>query len=58
LHSAPTSQDAGILQQCMRDLKLPRGYLVHSGRDHYSLGNGITALSAEKTLSRPQTLFR
>ena len=58
LHSAPSRQDAGTLQQCMRDLKLPRGYLVHSGRDHYSLGNGITALSAEKMLSRPQTLLR
>ena len=58
LHSAPSPQDAGTLQQCMRDLKLPRGYLVHSGRDHYSLGNGITALSAEKMLSRPQTLSR
>lgn len=58
LHSAPSPQDAGTLQQCMRDLKLPRGYLVHSGRDHYSLGNGITALSAEQMLSRPQTVLR
>lgn len=58
LHSAPTAQDAGTLHQCMRDLKLTRGYLIHSGREHYSLGNGITALSAEKALSRPQALLR
>jgi len=58
LHSAPTAQDAGTLRQCMRDLKLPRGYLVYSGREHYSLGSGITALSAEKMLSRPRTLLR
>lgn len=58
LHSAPTAQDAETLYQCMRDLKLARGYLIHSGREHYSLGHGITALSAEKALSRPQALFR
>ena len=58
LHSAPTAQDAGTLQQCMRDLNLSGGYLVHSGRQHYSLGNGVTALSAELILSRPQTLWR
>ena len=58
LHSAPTAQDAGTLQQCMRDLNLSRGYLVHSGRQHYSLGNGVTALSAELILSRPRTLWR
>lgn len=58
LHSAPTAQDGGTLYQCMRDLKLTRGYLIHSGREHYSLGSGITALSAEKALSRPQALLR
>ncbi len=58
LHSAPTAGDAVTLLQCMRDLNLPGGYLVHSGRQHYSLGNGITALSAEQILSRPQTLLR
>ncbi len=58
LHSAPTAQDAGTLHRCMRDLKLTRGYLIHSGREHYSLGSGITALSAKKALSRPQALLR
>jgi len=58
LHSAPTAQDGTTLRQCMRDLNLPRGYLVHSGRENYSLGNGITALAAEQILSRPQALLR
>lgn len=58
LHSAPTAQDAASLVQCMRDLKLARGYLVHSGRQHYSLGNGVTALSADLILTDPRTLLR
>ncbi len=58
LHSAPTAQDARTLRQSMKDLNLTRGYLVYCGREHYSLGNGITALSAEKILSRPQMLLR
>ena len=38
----------------MRDLNLSRGSsCVHSGRQHYSLGNGVTALSAELILSAP-----
>lgn len=57
LHSAPTAQDAASLIHCMRDLKLSRGYLVHSGRQHYSLGNGVTALSAEQILTNPRMLF-
>ncbi len=57
LHSAPTVQDAASLVQCMRDLKLTRGYLVHSGRQHYSLGNGVTALAAEEILTNPGILL-
>jgi len=57
LHSAPRAQDAGALSQCMRDLKLTRGYLVHSGRQRYSLGNGVTALPAEEILTNPRVLF-
>ena len=48
LHSVPRAQDAGALTQCIRDLKLTRGYLVHSGRQRYSLGNGVTALPAKR----------
>ena len=51
LHSSPTAQDAASLVQCMRDLKLGRGFLVHSGRQDYSLGHGVTALSAELMLT-------
>jgi predicted AAA+ superfamily ATPase len=58
LHSSPTAQDAATLRQCMRDLNLSRGFLIHSGRQNYSLGNGIMALSAQQILSSPQTLFR
>lgn len=58
LHSAPTAQDTASLVQCMRDLKRARGYLVHSARQHYSLGNGVTALSADLILTDPQTLLR
>jgi hypothetical protein len=42
----------------MQQLNLKRGYLIHSGRQNYSLGNGVTALSAEEMLSHPQTLVR
>ena len=58
LHSAPTAHDAAMLRQCMHQLNLTRGYLIHSGRENYSLGKGVTALSAEQVLSRPQTLPR
>jgi len=58
LHSAPTAHDAAMLRQCMQQLNLTRGYLIHSGRENYSLGKGVTALSAEQVLSRPQTLLR
>ena len=58
LHSAPTAADATVLRQCLQQLNLSHGYLVHSGRENYSLGNGITALAAAEILSRPQTLLR
>jgi hypothetical protein len=58
LHSAPIAHDAEMLRQCMQQLNLKRSYLIHSGRENYSLGKGVTALSAEQVLSRPQTLPR
>ena len=58
LHTALSAQDAATLRQCMRDLHLSHGYLVHSGRQDYSLGNGITALPAEQMLSHPEILWR
>lgn len=58
LHSAPTAHDAAMLRHCMQQLNLTRGSLIHSGRENYSLGKGVTALSAEQVLSLPQTLLR
>ena len=58
LHSAPSAADAAGLRQCMQQLSLKRGYLIHSGREHYSLGNGVTALAAQEVLSHPHTLMR
>ena len=43
-------------QRCMKDLELPRGYLIYPGRTSYSLGEHVTALSAEKILSSPQAI--
>jgi hypothetical protein len=54
LHSAPTPQEAQGLRRCMQDLGLSRGYLIYPGATNYSLGSGITALSASRLLSRPQ----
>jgi len=58
LHSAPTAADAAGLRQCMQQLSLKRGYLIHSGRENYSLGHGVTALAAQEVLLHPQALIR
>jgi uncharacterized protein len=58
LHSAPGGDDARGLRRCMTDLGLPRGYLVHSGHESYSLGHGVTALSAKSLLARPERVAR
>jgi predicted AAA+ superfamily ATPase len=58
LHSAPAVQDAESLRRCMHDLGLKRGYLIYPGEDSYSLGGGITVLSAEEVLSAPESLLR
>jgi predicted AAA+ superfamily ATPase len=58
LHSTPRAEDARGLRRCMEALRLPRGYLVHAGVGDYSLGEGVVALSAERTLSRPNDLLR
>jgi predicted AAA+ superfamily ATPase len=58
LHSSPSVQDAESLQRCMHDLGLKYGYLIYPGKDSYSLGEGITVLSAEKVLADPEGLLR
>lgn len=54
LHSAPTQDDARSVVACMRDLGLSKGYVIHAGRNEYSLGDNVTALPAEQLLSRPE----
>lgn len=58
LHSAPTSRDAEGLHRCMIDLKLKHGFLIYPGKEAYSLGEGITALPAERILSSPRESIR
>jgi len=58
LHSAPTSRDAEALHRCMKDLKLKHGFLIYPGKEAYSLGEGITALPAERILSSPREFIR
>jgi uncharacterized protein len=53
LHSAPTTESAAGLRQCMSDLELPRGYIVHAGHQRYSLGHGVSALPADELLASP-----
>ena len=54
LRSAPTLEDARGVLTCIEDLGLRRGYLIHSGRERYSLGHHITALPADSLLSQPE----
>jgi hypothetical protein len=56
LHAAPSRAMTAGLTSCMKDLKLSRGYLVYPGREDYSLGEGIMALSAERLLGQPDRL--
>ncbi len=58
LQSSPRAEDARGLRRCMDDLKLPRGYVVYPGPESYSLGGGLSALSAEKTLAHPDGVAR
>ena len=51
LHSAPSVDDARGLVRCMRDLKLPRGYIVYPGRASYSVAPGIVTLPAGEILA-------
>jgi predicted AAA+ superfamily ATPase len=58
LHSAPTPEHAAALKRCLRDLSLPHGYVLHGGKERYSLGDGVVALPAEALLARPAELAR
>jgi predicted AAA+ superfamily ATPase len=58
LRSAPTLEDAQGVLSCMTHLGLPRGYLIHPGREQYSLGQHITALPADRLLADPDALAK
>ena len=56
LRSAPTLEDARGVLQCMEDLRLPRGYVIHPGRERYSLGHRVIAIPAAQLLSQPESV--
>ena len=58
LHSAPTLDDARGVVTCMEDLGLSRGYVIHAGREQYSLGQHVTAIPAEQLLAQPEELVK
>jgi len=58
LHSAPGADETKSLLRCMEALKLERGYVLYPGRESYSLGNGMRALSASEVLSDPRALAK
>jgi predicted AAA+ superfamily ATPase len=58
LHSAPKAEDAGGVRRCMEALGLKRGYVLHAGREEYSLGDGIRAVPAEHLLREPRAVSR
>ena len=51
LHSAPGEEATGGLRQCLTDLDLECGYVVHAGRERYSMGHGIIAVPAGALLA-------
>jgi predicted AAA+ superfamily ATPase len=58
LHSAPGPLDVPGLRRCLRDLGLPRGYVLHNGRERYSLGGGVMALPAAEALAHHRELAK
>ncbi len=56
LHSSPSGADVSGLISCMKDLGLTKGYVLYPGAEDYSLGGGMTVLSAEKALGQPRRL--
>jgi hypothetical protein len=40
----------------MEDLRLPRGYVIHPGRERYSLGHRVIAIPAAHLLSQPESV--
>jgi hypothetical protein len=42
----------------MRDLACKRGYIIYPGSEDYSLGEGVTALSAQRLFADPRNVAR
>jgi hypothetical protein len=53
VHSSPGPESLKGLVRLLADLGLPRGYVIARSREDYSLGNGITVLSARRLLANP-----
>ena len=58
LHTSPRKRDVKSLYSCMEDLDIKSAYLIYSGKEDYSLGDGVTALAAEKLLGNPKRLSK
>ena len=58
LHTTPGKRDAKTLYSCMEDIGIKRAYLIYPGQEDYSLGDGVTALAAEKLLGNPKRLSK
>jgi len=58
LNSAPKKVDVPGLVACMTGLGLKSGYVLYPGDSDYSIGGGITVLSAPNLLAVPKRLAR
>ena len=57
LKSAPRRADVRGLTQCMTDLGLKKGWVLHAGEQTYELSNAITAMPAKDLLSDLSYVF-
>jgi predicted AAA+ superfamily ATPase len=49
--SSPDAEDAEALRRVMADVRAKRGFVVHAGKETYSLGGGLQAVSAAALLA-------
>ncbi|MBI1819163.1 MAG: ATP-binding protein [Nitrospirae bacterium] len=57
LHSSPALNEVTGLSSCMKDLNIPRGYVLSRAKTDYSLGHGIKVLSFENLIASPRRLL-
>lgn len=58
IHTAPRGDDAGPLRIAMADMGAPHGFVLHGGRERYSLGGGVEAVPLAAFLRRPGAAVR